>query len=375
MNCMADITSRIIARCRAMGFALAGVCDARPSEHEVTLREWLAAHKHGEMGYLQRHLELRLDPAKFVPEAKAVICVADRYAGETSKRPDVQASKRPIGRIARYARGKDYHRIMRDRLGKLSRELAREFPGERFRACVDTAPVLEREYAERAGIGAVGKNTMLIARGDGGSWLLLGEIITTLPLISSRSPDEAALDPCGTCTRCIDACPTQAISPDGWRLDATRCISYLTIEHQSLIDARFHEAMGDWIFGCDICQEVCPHNQGTAATRHLPVHPAYEARREGFDLLEMLNWTEADREQAVINSAMKRARLEMLKRNAMIAAGNVMRSGHASAELRQAIGRLAGEGCDTLVQETAKSVTQGSQRSSAGAKDDQGRGF
>ncbi len=353
-----DITLRVLDRCTAMGFALAGACDAQPTEFADELREWLAANKHGEMGYLTRSIELRLNPAKFVPGAKSIVCVADRYVGETPKRRNAETPKQAVGVIARYARGKDYHRIMRDRLGKLSRDLARDFPGNRFRACVDTAPVLEREYAQRAGLGAIGKNTMLIRRGEG-SWLLLGEIITTLPLASSRCADP---DPCGACTRCIDACPTKAIAQQGWQIDATRCISYLTIEHGSLIDEQYYEAMGDWLFGCDICQEVCPHNSATtdsgrrkmAAT---PVHPAYAPRHESFDLLEVLGWDDEARRQALVNSAMKRARLDMLKRNAVIIAGNALRAGKGSAALRQALRRIEQSTAEpAIVRETARLV-------------------
>ena len=336
MTSSADITQRILARCRELGFALAGVCDAKPTERERELLQWLRAGRHGEMGYLARHLDMRLDPATFVPGAKTIICVADRYSSPSPLPPAHTGRGGSFGRIARYARGKDYHRIMRDRLGKLSRDLSQLYPHERFRACVDTAPVLEREYAQRAGLGAIGKNTMLIERSVG-SWLLLGEIITTLPLAVSRASDP---DPCGGCTRCIDACPTKAIAVEGWSIDATRCISYLTIEHHSVIDERFHEAIGDWIFGCDICQEVCPHNEPKSQNRDAPVHAAYAPRQDGFDLLEMLNWSETDREQASINSALKRARLDMFRRNAIIAAGNTLRT-HRNPALAGRIREIA----------------------------------
>ena len=196
---------------------------------------------------------------------------------------------------------------------------------------------------------------MLIERSVG-SWLLLGEIITTLPLAVSRSSDP---DPCGACTRCIEACPTKAIAAGGWSLDATRCISYLTIEHHSVIDERFHEAIGDWVFGCDICQEVCPHNEPKSQNRDAPVHHAYEPRRDGFDLLEMLNWSEADREQASINSALKRARLEMFRRNAIIAAGNALRAGSRHRTLTARIAEIAGsEGEPAMVRDSARMVMQ-----------------
>lgn len=348
-------SQRILDRCRDMGFALAGIAEASPTEYEQELLDWLAACKHGEMEYLARNIELRVDPRKIVPGAKSVICVSDRYdSGETSKsqkgeKPKEEASS-VVGRIARYARGDDYHAAMRKRLTKLARELAAKHPGETFRACVDTAPVLERELAQRAGLGAVGRNTLVIERGVG-SYLLLGEIITTLPLEPS-TPSEP--DPCSTCTRCIDACPTSAITP--WSVDATKCISYLTIEHRGLIDEQFHDAIGDWIFGCDICQEVCPHNQPTERTRHAETHPAYAARRAGFQLLEILGWDEDARRAAFTKSAMKRARLDMMKRNALIAAGNALRLKKYSA-LSAAIQRIAQDVNEPfVVRETARVV-------------------
>ena len=338
-----SLTTTVLDRCRELGFALAGVCRAQPTSYERELRDWLGAGKHGEMEYLRRNVKLRIDPRAIVPGAKSIICVADRYSSAPFPPPsegggrgvgrvseiDAAPTHPPtpslagrgegsIGRIALYARGDDYHVVMRKRLARICKELKSQFPDDVFRACVDTAPVLEREHAQRAGLGAIGKNTLLIQRGVG-SYLLLGEIITTLELEPSGAAEP---DPCGTCTRCIDACPTSAISP--WSVDATKCISYLTIEHRGEIDPKYHEAMGDWIFGCDICQVVCPHNQPTQRTQEAPVNPAYEPRREGFDLLEVLNWDEEARRQAFLKSAMKRAKLDMMKRNALIAVGNAI---------------------------------------------------
>jgi epoxyqueuosine reductase len=217
---------------------------------------------------------------------------------------------------------------------------------------VDTAPLLEREHAQRAGLGAVGKNTLLIERGVG-SWLLLGEIITTLKLEPSQP---ARPDPCGSCTRCIDACPTGAITP--WSVDATKCISYLTIEHRSLVNEDLFPGAGGWIFGCDICQEVCPHNgPRRIGGRHAPeTHDAYAPRRDGFGLLEVLNWTEDDRRDAFSRSALKRAKLSMMKRNALIAAGNALvRHDHPALRARiEALADDAGE--DELVRTTAMAV-------------------
>ncbi len=333
-----------------MSFAVAGVAPAEPTAYERELIEWLEQGRHGEMQYLARNAELRADPRKMVPGAKSIICVADRYHdGSRDDRLD-GASGSARGQVARYARGDDYHVVIRKRLHALCDELAAMFPQETFRACVDTAPVLEREHAQRAGLGAVGKHTLLIEPGVG-SYLLLGEVITTVALEQS-SPHEP--DPCGTCTRCIEACPTDAITP--WSVDATRCISYLTIEHRSAIDERYHEPMGAWIFGCDICQEVCPHNQPTERRRWAPVHEAYAARRDGFDLLEVLDWDEQRRRDAFVRSAMKRAKLSMMKRNVLIAAGNTL-ARRDDRILRTRVESIAEDASEAvLVRDTARSV-------------------
>ncbi|MHC5002644.1 MAG: tRNA epoxyqueuosine(34) reductase QueG [Planctomycetota bacterium] len=321
-----EATAFVLGRCRELGFALAGVCPAEPSRRAAELRSWLEAGRHGEMAYLARNVEVRLDPARLLPGVRSILCVADRHDDAA---PDPPAAP-GFGRIARYARGDDYHRIIKRRLHELADDLAARFPRERFRACVDTAPLLEREHAERAGLGAVGKHTLLIERGVG-SYLLLGALLTTLELAPSGP---AAPDPCGDCTRCIDACPTGAIAP--WTVDATRCISYLTIEHRGRIEPELHEPIGHWLFGCDVCQEVCPHNQPTDRTGAAARHPAYAPRRRGFDLLAVLGWTEDDRREAFRRSALKRAKLAMIRRNAAIAAGNAL----ADADLPGLLERL-----------------------------------
>ncbi|MFG0328612.1 MAG: tRNA epoxyqueuosine(34) reductase QueG [Phycisphaerales bacterium] len=308
-----DATRFALALCESLQFALAGVAPAAPVDHAEALRNWLGAGLHGEMSWMDERVELRIDPGSLLPGARSILVVADRYAD--GRADEVEPGK---GRVARYARGDDYHRLMKKRLFNLADRLRESFPGHEYRVAVDTAPVLEREHAARAGLGYTGKNTMLIEPGVG-SYLLLGEIITTLPLEVNRS---RYVDHCGSCVRCIEACPTDAITP--YRVDATKCLSYLTIEHRSPIDERYHAAFGDWIFGCDICQEVCPHNGDTPRTRDARRHPAYEPRHESFDLLEVLGWTEDDRREAFVKSAMKRAKLDMMKRNALIAAGNAI---------------------------------------------------
>ena len=254
----------VVDRCLSAGFALAGVCDAAPSDWEEAYREWIAAGKQGEMGYLARNVEKRLDPRELVPGARSVIVVADQYGSRNQEPAPVKTGD---GRVARYAQGADYHVVMKERLHAICDALRLEHPGHEFRAFVDTAPVLEREHALRAGLGWIGKNTLLI-HPQLGSWLFLGGILTTLevrlpPEQEGKGPEP---DHCGTCTRCIDACPTAAISPGPERsIDARRCISYLTIEHRSAIAPELAAQMGEWLYGCDVCQEVCPHNSPRSA--------------------------------------------------------------------------------------------------------------
>ena len=367
----------ILERCRKHGFALAGIADARPSAHPEAYRAWIAAGKQGGMGYLAEEVEKRLDPAALVPGARSILCVADRYA---DGRPDRRLPG--MGRIARYARGEDYHVVIRARLGALAHELIRTYPGERFRPCIDTAPILEREHAERAGLGRIGKHTLLIAPDGIGTWVLLGVVVTSLELApiradgtiaaplqdadrlapkAVRTPDES--DPCGSCTRCIDACPTGAITP--WSVDARRCISALTIEERGGIGAAFVGHTEDWIFGCDTCQEVCPHSQPTQRSRALGIHEAYQPSRTGFPLLEVLGWDEPAWEAARLNGVLRRADQDMWRRNAALAAAHAIQSDDIPDELRSALmGTLtaivADEGVAAHVRDVARAAINAS---------------
>lgn len=316
----------VVGACLARGFALAGVAAAEASQRGEAFRAWLAEGKCGDMEYLRVDVPVRTDIRRLIPGCRSVVMVADRYGarGEAA-----EAREAGVGRIARYARGRDYHAAMKRRLHGVADGLRARFPGARFRAFVDTAPVMEREQAVRAGLGWIGKHTLLI-HPRLGSWLLLGGIATTLHLEAEPGGGGPVADHCGACTRCIDACPTGAIAP--YTVDARRCISYLTIERRGAIDPSLHAAMGDWIFGCDVCQEVCPHNGPAPAGgrggrgSEGGVNAAYAPRRRGFDLLEVLGWTEADRRRAFATSAMKRATLGMMKRNAAIALANARRA-------------------------------------------------
>lgn len=330
----------ILTRCRELGFALAGVCDARAGDFQQEYRDWISRAEHGSMAYLERNIDMRLDPTIMMPGARSIIMVADQYAERNDRStkenggtgvPPVRYEP-PAGRIARYAQGRDYHVVMKKRLHALCDALRAEHPDHQFRAFVDTAPVLEREHGARAGLGWIGKHTLLI-HPRLGSWLLLGGVLTTLDIDASST--EPVPDHCGGCTRCIDACPTDAISP--YSVNASRCISYLTIERREPIDPAFHEAIGDWIFGCDICQEVCPHNSARPPSVDTgEAHVAYEPRRTAFDLLEVLGWTEEDRRSAFQSSALKRATLDMFKRNAAIALKNQRAAANPSSPSKDA---------------------------------------
>ena len=265
------------------------------------------------MEYLTRRFEERTDPAAYLPGARSVVCVAINY--HVPLQPLLPDERARHGRVARYTLGDDYHELIKSRLHALAdwmRELA---PDAQTRACVDTAPVLERELAAGAGIGWVGKHTGVL-NAAAGSWLLLGEIVTTLEL----PPDEPATDHCGTCTRCIDACPTAAITAP-YQLDARRCISYLTIEHRDEIPPEFHAAIGDWLYGCDVCQDVCPHNRHAPAATDPALQPRFPTG--SLDVREVLSWTDEEYRASLRGSAMKRVKLPVLKRNAEIVARNL----------------------------------------------------
>ncbi|MFG0298208.1 MAG: tRNA epoxyqueuosine(34) reductase QueG [Phycisphaerales bacterium JB047] len=326
----------LIERAKALGFACAGIASLEPIERAQHLDAWLDAGMHGEMGYLDQHRELKSNPGQIIAGASCALVVGDLYA---TRDENLDEPTQPgTGRIARYARGRDYHKLIKKRLVRLLLELQEAHPGAEFKAFVDTAPLPERELAARAGIGWVGKHTLVI-HPKHGSYLFLGGIVMTL---KAENPPEVrpVTDHCGTCTRCIDACPTDAITPH--RVDARRCISYLTIEHRSPIEPELAIKVGDWVYGCDICQEVCPHNSPKPEQLiDEPANPAYRSDRTGFDVLEVLGWSEDDRREAFVGSAMKRAKLEMMQRNAAIVVGNQFPHMDRNMQ-RQAVARLKG---------------------------------
>ena len=349
---------------KEQGFALCGIASAEASAYAEHLSQWLAEGKHGEMHYLADHADIRADPGKLVEGAASVIVVADAYHVDP---PPATSDPHPTGRVARYAWGDDYHKVLKKRLHAVCNALEAKYPGHIYRATTDTAPIFERELATRAGLGWTGKHTLLI-HPRYGSYFLLGTIVTTLPLQTSElagfpEPLTTPTDHCGSCTRCIDACPTDAITP--YSVDARRCISYLTLEHRGAIDEQYFEPMGDWLAGCDICQDVCPHNRrrtdlAQQGNDPLDVHARYTPHdyAEGFDLLDVLNWSAEDRQQAFTGSALKRVKLDMMQRNALIAAGNALRS-HDIPKLRARVIEMAqADNLPPLVRDTAQVVCQ-----------------
>jgi len=255
------LTGSVKARALALGFDRVAIGPASPPEHGDAFRQWVQAGYAGTMGYLERRLGERLDPARVLPGVRSVVCVAlNYYQGEPAPDP----SWAPV---ARYAWGRDYHEVMTPRLDALGAHVA-ELCGAVSRGYVDTGPVLERDLAARAGLGWVGKNTMLL-HPELGSWFLVGVLLTTAAL----DLDDALPDRCGSCRACLDACPTGAFAAP-YVLDARRCISYLTIEHRGTIDPALGRELGPWQFGCDVCQEVCPWNRKAPVTRECAFWPS-----------------------------------------------------------------------------------------------------
>jgi epoxyqueuosine reductase len=304
----------LMERSRALGFAKLGVASIDIPEDEQHLLRWLEAGFHGEMGYMQRHGTLRSRPADLVPGTVRVISVRMDYWPSEARDAEEVLGDRSLAYLSRYALGRDYHKIMRRALVQLAQDLADRIGRFGYRVCVDSAPVLEKALARNAGLGWIGKHTNLIAR-DAGSWFFLGEILTDLPL----QVDERAGAHCGTCRACIPACPTAAIVAP-YRLDARRCISYLTIEHHSAIPLELRPALGNRIYGCDDCQLVCPWNKfaRTAA------HPDFKVRHDldAPRLARLFGWTAAQFDERMRGSAIYRIGFERWSRNIAVALGN-----------------------------------------------------
>lgn len=302
---------------RDLGFARVAVVPIEPPRRHALYASWLAAGHAGEMAYLAapEHVATRGDLRGLLEGAQALIVVALAYERQD---PIPPAALR--GRIARYARGEDYHLVMRDKLVALADALAAKLGRPvASRPCVDSAPVLEREWAERGGLGFVAKNTMLIAPGIG-SYVLLGELLVDVAL-EVTAPEAPAKPRCGTCTSCLDACPTQAFV-DAYVLDARRCISYLTIEHHGVIPRALRASIGTWVFGCDVCQEVCPFNAGKADAAVDPRLAPRDHEHALPDLIALAAKGANQVRQFVKRTAMRRIPREILDRNVAVALAN-----------------------------------------------------
>jgi epoxyqueuosine reductase len=304
MMAAAALTEAIKARALALGFDLAAVGPADPPEHADSFRRWVEAGHAGTMAYLERRLPERIDPRRVLADARSVVTVALNYfQGETE-----DVSWKPV---ARYAWGRDYHDVMTPRLEALARFIG-EAAGAGGKCYVDTGPLLERDLAARAGLGWVGKNTMLLNPALG-SWFFIGVILTTAALVHGQPlPDR-----CGTCRACLDACPTDAFAAP-YVLDARRCISYLTIEHRGDIEPALAAKMGDWQFGCDICQDVCPWNRRAPVTRE----PAFRPTAAYPGAAAVAGMDDATFQARFAGTPLTRPKARGMRRNVAIALGN-----------------------------------------------------
>ena len=313
-----NLKQAIKDQARRLGFPLAGVTTPEPPPHLSTFERWLDAGHHGNMRYLadERARTRRADPRLILPECKSILVLAAPYADPKSAEASEEPGPGPTGRVAAYAWGDDYHNVFPAKLQELvafiEEQVGHPVPNRYY---TDTGPLLERDLAQRAGLGWIGKNTCLI-NPKHGSYFLLAEILLGLEL----EPDSPfTTDHCGTCTRCIDACPTECILPDR-TIDARRCISYLTIELKDDIPEELRPLLGDWVFGCDVCQMVCPWNRFASETVDEAFSPRPDVPRP--NLIRELELTPEAFNRKFKNSPVKRAKRRGYLRNVAVAAGN-----------------------------------------------------
>ncbi|WP_020160873.1 tRNA epoxyqueuosine(34) reductase QueG [Methylobacter marinus] len=323
---MADLARQIKQWGQELGFQQVGITDTDLSEAEAHLQSWLANDFHGDMDYMQRHGVKRSRPAALQPGTVSVISVRMDYLPEPAESLHKTLDDPYSAYISRYALGRDYHKMLRNRLQKLADRIQRHYGPFGYRAFVDSAPVLEKALAEKAGLGWIGKHSNLINR-KAGSWFFLGEIYTDLPLPA----DATATSHCGSCSACMTVCPTQAIvSP--YRVDARRCISYLTIELQGPIPEPFRPLIGNRIYGCDDCQLICPWNRFGKITGEQDFHPRHRLNTQ--QLLAVFAWSEAEFLARTEGSAIRRIGHERWLRNIAVALGNAPASPPVIAALK-----------------------------------------
>ena len=345
INCMTSLESRLKEQAHSLGFELVGIAPATPADGFERMREWLDQGYAGEMEYMHRQAEARRHPDSILADVRTVVMVGMNYkegvrgqeSGVRSQKPRIRGQQsrasgeqnaisnawyltpdpRPLAppKVARYARGEDYHHVLWKKLNRLLEWIQGEVPGCSGRGVVDTAPLLERDFARRAGLGWFGKNTMLLNKRLG-SYFFLGALLLDISLQPDVSHNASH---CGTCTACLDACPTQAFTEPGV-LDSRRCISYLTIELRGSIPENLREPMGDWLFGCDVCQEVCPWNRKAPPG----LEPALQPRNDliSIDPLQLLTLSEEQFRERFRGTALMRTKRQGLLRNAAIVLGN-----------------------------------------------------
>jgi epoxyqueuosine reductase len=321
-----------------LGFQQLGITDVELEDAESRLKEWLGAQYHGEMDYMARHGNRRSRPAELVPNTIRVISARMDFLPDEKTPPAAILEQGDRAYIARYALGRDYHKVLRKRLQKLADRIESTVGPVGYRVFVDSAPVMEKPLAEKAGLGWIGKHTNIINK-QSGSWFLLGEIFTDLPL----PPDSPATDHCGSCRACMDICPTAAIV-EPYVVDARRCISYLTIELKGTIPVEFRAAIGNRIFGCDDCQLVCPWNKFARVSDEADFAPRHHL--DSANLVTLFGWTEKQWEKNTAGSAIRRPGYEGWLRNIAVALGNApasesilraleCRANHESAIVRE----------------------------------------
>jgi len=321
-----DLAGQIKTWGLELGFQQLGISDIQLDAAENRLAEWLKAGFHGKMEYMSRHGQKRSRPDRLLAGTVRVISARMDYLPEEEYSPTDLLNIDSRAYIARYALGRDYHKVLRSRLQKLADRIEAEVGSFGYRVFVDSAPVLEKPLAQKAGLGWIGKHTNLINK-DAGSWFMLGEIYTDIPLPT----DTAAPDHCGSCQSCIDVCPTGAIVAP-YVLDARRCISYLTIELKGTIPVEFRSAIGNRIFGCDDCQLFCPWNKFARHSGEVDFAPRHGL--ESADLVNLFAWDEDVWEKNMRGSAIRRAGYEGWLRNIAIALGNANSCGRVIAALR-----------------------------------------
>ena len=339
------LTAQIKTWGRELGFQQVGITDIEVSEASSHLQRWLANNYHGDMGWMAQHAELRSNPAHLVPGTLRVISVRMDYLPADTQTVEVLQNPQQAY-VSRYALGRDYHKLIRKRLQQLADQIQSVAGPFGYRAFVDSAPVLERALAEKAGLGWIGKNTMLINK-RAGSWFFLGELFTDLPLLV----DEKAEFHCGTCTSCLEVCPTQAfVGPNV--LDARRCISYLTIELRGSIPLELRPLIGNRVFGCDDCQLCCPWNKFASPTHERDFSPRH--RLDQARLVQLFSWSEAEFLHYTEGSAIRRIGYECWLRNLAVALGNAP----SSPEILDALEKRATHASPLVAEHVAWALEQ-----------------